>query len=68
MALRDDLKSITIGADSAMLIATGSASSMRITLRALANHTPMLRRMHAQTVDDDDEFAKIPVGLSDAHA
>ena len=24
--------------------------------------------MHAHTVDDDDEFAKIPVGISDAHA
>ena len=68
MALRDDPKcnlNITIGVDSATLIATGSASSMTITLRAVANHTPMLRKIHA---NDDVEFAKIPVGISDAHA
>ncbi len=41
VALRDNLKgnlNITIGVDSATLITTPSASSIRITLRAVANH------------------------------
>lgn len=71
VALRDNLKgnlNITIGADSAMLIITRSASSMRITLRAVANHAANASEDACTGYDNDDKFAKILVGISDAHA